>query len=866
MAKNYWDQHDKSTSDLFKGGTPVFNSGKEAKTFSKHVVDVQNNVVTFLNKTSKAAIKNIKEVMKVQEALIKQQEKILAKKAKAKAAAGVFDIPGLLPEATKPQKAPGKGMSGFSGGLNPLDLKDSIKPLTSILKELSGELVRILPAIAVFGSISGIIVGVISKIFKLQDATSDFLRSLGGDEAKIERFNSSMVAMTATTRLSEEQIMSLSHAFIEAGVPMSKVGDGIEKYIYSSAKAIRMFDLSEKEAANLVRTLSMQGKSWNEIDNYWGELSSSMFEFNLSIHDANAAISDGTEMWDNYGAALGSNVQEFQRGVLRAKGLFRSLNIDASKVAGSMAAIFGDPSKKYQQAAYMSAAMGMSGSKAINLMSDPERAEEALEARIKTGLLTYQKLLGNQAQYMKYTPAQLRKMFGNSQAGEDKLASVNIARGFASEQMKALNFGPEFEGALRQYQSYGGNIDSFIPDMKKLQKEGATEGTMEDSLKALNNTMPELLKNLNNKLDAIFTQLANKISPHLPKLVEAIDKAASCLYDVTAVIISANAGIGDFYHWMKDSLFKTFTNLVSAITDPNGMLGKVLSPLLPNFAGSQTANTAFNLVTSGMNMFGLGGSGSKSSGGSNVIEKMQSAITKSYPETAKWAPADMKNAGFMSTGNAAFDKKIVEVAKKHGMNPAHLKAVMNLETGGTLSPSKKNRKSSATGLIQFMASTAKGLGTTTGDLAQMSQVEQMDYVDKYFSNKHIRPGNLQDTYMSVFSPAFIGKDANHPMYSAFSKSAKNREAYARNAGLDLNKDGVMTTGEAARAVEKWLKRDQAALAKLMAKNNALLEQQNNLLTQGKDDQKKHMEEIRRANIARDPSSLSYQNKVAMGSR
>jgi hypothetical protein len=49
-------------------------------------------------------------------------------------------------------------------------------------------------------------------------------------------------------------------------------------------------------------------------------------------------------------------------------------------------------------------------------------------------------------------------------------------------------------------------------------------------------------------------------------------------------------------------------------------------------------------------------------------------------------------------------------------------ACMAFEKGETFSPCVKNPGSSATGLIQFMSSTAKSLGTTTNDLCKMSAV------------------------------------------------------------------------------------------------------------------------------------------------
>lgn len=41
--------------------------------------------------------------------------------------------------------------------------------------------------------------------------------------------------------------------------------------------------------------------------------------------------------------------------------------------------------------------------------------------------------------------------------------------------------------------------------------------------------------------------------------------------------------------------------------------------------------------------------------------------------------------------------------------------------------------SGAIGLIQFMPSTAKGLGTSTSALKQMTAVDQLAYVEKYFA-------------------------------------------------------------------------------------------------------------------------------------
>ncbi len=147
--------------------------------------------------------------------------------------------------------------------------------------------------------------------------------------------------------------------------------------------------------------------------------------------------------------------------------------------------------------------------------------------------------------------------------------------------------------------------------------------------------------------------------------------------------------------------------------------------------------------------------------------------------------------------DSVFLNKVDMVCQELNINPLHLLAVMSFETGGTFSPSKKNPGSSATGLIQFMESTAKNLGTTTSDLAKMTQVQQMDYVKKYFEQfSNIRPNNFGDVAMAVIWPVAIGKDDNYVLFR------KGDDAYGPNAKLDTNKNDEIVRGEYLSFVSK----------------------------------------------------------------
>jgi len=115
-------------------------------------------------------------------------------------------------------------------------------------------------------------------------------------------------------------------------------------------------------------------------------------------------------------------------------------------------------------------------------------------------------------------------------------------------------------------------------------------------------------------------------------------------------------------------------------------------------------------------------------------------------------------------------------------------ACMAWETGESFSPSVKNPGSTATGLIQFMASTARGLGTTVEKLAKMTVIEQLDYVGLYFKPYRNRMRNLGDIYSAIIWPAAVGKPDDFVLWN---KNA-NPAQYKANSGLDTNQDGTVT--------------------------------------------------------------------------
>jgi peptidoglycan hydrolase-like protein with peptidoglycan-binding domain len=151
-----------------------------------------------------------------------------------------------------------------------------------------------------------------------------------------------------------------------------------------------------------------------------------------------------------------------------------------------------------------------------------------------------------------------------------------------------------------------------------------------------------------------------------------------------------------------------------------------------------------------------------------------------------------------------FRREVAAMAERLGTRPEYIMAVMSFETGGTFSPAKENRSTHATGLIQFMPDTARGMLAEEGIdvtssrareiFAAMTPMEQLGYVEKYFAQRKFndRLGSLEGTYTAVLS----GRARANGDDVVFGPG----DAYNANAPLDWNRDGQITAAEATNPV------------------------------------------------------------------
>jgi hypothetical protein len=157
--------------------------------------------------------------------------------------------------------------------------------------------------------------------------------------------------------------------------------------------------------------------------------------------------------------------------------------------------------------------------------------------------------------------------------------------------------------------------------------------------------------------------------------------------------------------------------------------------------------------------------------------------------------------------------KIQDACNRHKWDSTAICSCMAFETAGTFDPSIRSGHSTnpnaAVGLIQFLPKYCRTMfGKSVAEMSAMSQAEQFDLVEKWFSNQGNRlKRSPEDYYLSVIAPGGVGKPPDYHLYNKEStnpdpklKAAEERN-YADNAkSLDPEGKGYITVASATAPV------------------------------------------------------------------
>jgi len=179
-------------------------------------------------------------------------------------------------------------------------------------------------------------------------------------------------------------------------------------------------------------------------------------------------------------------------------------------------------------------------------------------------------------------------------------------------------------------------------------------------------------------------------------------------------------------------------------------------------------------------------------------------------------PLPGPKGGGTKTISEAFHKRALEVADKIGCKYEDLITVINFESGMDPAEGSKNPKKRPVGLIQFTGSAIRALNKTYGmnltkdAIVKMSELEQLDLVEKYFEMSKKNSPRLRnkkeldaaDLYSLTILPNRAGRDI------LCKKGEKDNNGnllsyYESNAGIDVGGDGIITRQDVLAKLDEF---------------------------------------------------------------
>ncbi len=148
-----------------------------------------------------------------------------------------------------------------------------------------------------------------------------------------------------------------------------------------------------------------------------------------------------------------------------------------------------------------------------------------------------------------------------------------------------------------------------------------------------------------------------------------------------------------------------------------------------------------------------------------------------------------------------------ELADRHGWNADGIAAVISHESGFNPAARNPTPGQTATGLLQFIESTAHRLGTSTAALATMTATEQLPFVEKFFRMAlgGRLPTDPADYILATYGRAdVIGAPDSHVLDRRDSTDPREAERYRVNASLDTAHKGWIDVGDLRRSVRRTI--------------------------------------------------------------
>jgi hypothetical protein len=167
--------------------------------------------------------------------------------------------------------------------------------------------------------------------------------------------------------------------------------------------------------------------------------------------------------------------------------------------------------------------------------------------------------------------------------------------------------------------------------------------------------------------------------------------------------------------------------------------------------------------------------------GGRDVDGTRAAATETTSTTTPAQREKLFTSAAELENDPQFQAKLAEMQEKYGLEKEQLYKIIDGESSFNLTA---QNASGATGLFQFIPSTAEGLGVTTDQILNMSAYEQLEVYDRYLAKSNYRGGDLG---IIQAAPAYYGKPDDFEVYG------RNTKAWEQNPPW-RGPDGRITVG------------------------------------------------------------------------
>jgi len=153
-----------------------------------------------------------------------------------------------------------------------------------------------------------------------------------------------------------------------------------------------------------------------------------------------------------------------------------------------------------------------------------------------------------------------------------------------------------------------------------------------------------------------------------------------------------------------------------------------------------------------------------------------------------------------------FLRALAAMVDRHGWNIDGIAGVISHESRFDAAAHSPIPGQTATGLIQFIESTARSLGTSTAALRTMSALQQLPYVERYFQRTLRLTPNAPESYiLATYGRAdLVNAPDDLAIDHATSDDPAEAERYRVNSAFDASGKGWISVGDLRASLRRVL--------------------------------------------------------------